>query len=217
MIRVMGMLTAFAISLSGVSQSGPNPQSGGKPALKPGTAYYEFEQTTARFLMNGNRAAAITGYQRVLALDPSFAPAWFNLGYIAELEKNWQEAKRDFSKYIELAPQTQDAGRARNELAVIERMSAKGFERDADYAASVQKARVFLKEGLYKEALAEAAHAQELDAARWEAYMIACIAMKKQGKETEAQQLRKLTLSRVPEAQRPTIEAAISAASTPKQ
>jgi hypothetical protein len=96
-------------------------------------------------------------------------------------------------------------------------MSAKGFERDADYAASVQKARVFLKEGLYKEAVAEAAHAQQLDAGRWEAYMIACLAMKRQGKETKAQQLKKLTLARVPEAQRPTIEAAISAAGTPKQ
>jgi tetratricopeptide (TPR) repeat protein len=177
----------------------------------------EFERTRAQFLIDGKRTAALAGLQHVLVLDPHFAPAWFDLGYINELDKNWTEARRCFNKYLEVAPSTPDATRAKNELAAIERMSDPLYRKNADYAAAIERARVFLKAKLYRETIAETSRAQLIDDSRWEAYFIACTAMSRQGKTGEAEKLRKLTLDHVPASQRAAVDSLLPVAPSSSQ
>jgi len=187
-IPTMGCLAQTSTSSAPKSET----SSSGSEALK------EFERTRAQFLMDGKRLAAVAGLQHVLVLDPHFAPAWFDLGYINELDNNWSEAKRCFNKYLEVSPSTPDAARAKNEIAAIERMSDPAYRKNADYAAAIERARVFLKAKLYRETIAETSRAQLIDDSRWEAYFIACTAMSRQGKAAEANRLRGLALDRVP-------------------
>jgi tetratricopeptide (TPR) repeat protein len=175
-------------------------------------AYQKFELTRAQFLIDGKRTAAVAGLRNVLALDPSFAPAWFDLAYLAELDRNWDEASRCFNKYLDLAPSSPDAARAKGELSSISRVADPVYRKSADYATAIQRARVFLQAKLYRETIAETSRAQLIDDSRWEAYFIACIAMSRQGKVAEANKLSGLVLARVPPSQRTAVEALLPSA-----
>jgi tetratricopeptide (TPR) repeat protein len=211
-IRLAASLLLVIATMGCLGQTSANSASRVETSSSSSEAIKEFERTRAQFLIDGKRPAAIAGLQHVLVLDPHFASAWFDLGYINEIDKNWSEAKHCFNKYLEVAPSTPDAARAKNEVAVIERISDPAYRKNADYATAIQRARVFLQAKLFRETIAETSRAQLIDDSRWEAYFIACIAMSRQGKVAEANALHGLALDRVPASQRTDIEALLPSA-----
>ncbi|WP_230470046.1 tetratricopeptide repeat protein [Lujinxingia vulgaris] len=58
---------------------------------------------------------ALDYYNEVRALDPSYAPAYFNQGFILATLGEDEEAARAFERYLELAPEGPYATRARNQ------------------------------------------------------------------------------------------------------
>ncbi|RAL24653.1 hypothetical protein DL240_00135 [Lujinxingia litoralis] len=61
-----------------------------------------------------NPEEALRIYQQVEALDPNYAPAYFNQGYIQQRLGQHAEAAAAFERYLELAPEGPYAVRARN-------------------------------------------------------------------------------------------------------
>ena len=125
-----------------------------------------FVLTTAHFIQDKNQQKAHAGYLQVTRIDPRFAAAWFNLGVLAEAQKNWTTAELYFRKYLALAPQGPDAPRAKNELALLPQYAAgqvtPAAATQADYDATILRARAFLQLGYYRESIAEAGRAQAL-------------------------------------------------------
>jgi tetratricopeptide (TPR) repeat protein len=138
----------------------------------------------------------------VAQLDPKYAPAWFNLGVLAEGNQKWFEAKRYFQKYLEVSPNGPESKRATQEIAILAPYVAGKVSpsqaKQSEYDASIQRARIFMASNLYREAISEAGHAQSLDDSRWEAYAIVALCMKKQNKLDEANNMEKLAEDRIP-------------------
>jgi Tfp pilus assembly protein PilF len=57
-----------------------------------------------QFLADNVVAKAKEIFGAALAIDPSCAQAHYNLGMLAEAEKDWSAANSHFSRYLELAP-----------------------------------------------------------------------------------------------------------------
>jgi tetratricopeptide (TPR) repeat protein len=146
-----------------------------------------------------DRQRARKDYRRVLQLDGRYAPAWFNLGVLAEADYDWTEAKADFKQYLTVAPEGAYSARATRELSVIADRSKQPVPTPAQqYHAAIQRARTLLAAKFYKESIAEAAAAQSLDDSRWEAYAIVSICMARQHKIHEALKFQNLALDRAP-------------------
>jgi tetratricopeptide (TPR) repeat protein len=152
-----------------------------------------------QFVKDLDRQRARKDYRRVLLLDARYAPAWFNLGVLAEADYDWTEAKADFERYIAVAPEGTYSARAARELSVIAERSKQPSPTPAQqYDAAIHRARTLLAAKFYKESIAEAATAQSLDDSRWEAYAIVSICMARQHKIHEAAKFQTLALDRAP-------------------
>lgn len=161
-----------------------------------------FISTSSTFLRDRDKHEAAAGYLEVVQLDPKYGPAWFNLGVLAEANQKWFEAKRYFEKYLEVSPHGPESKRATQEIAILTpyvagKVSPSQATR-AEYDASIQRSRIFMASNLYREAISEAGHAQSLNDSRWEAYAVAALCMKKQGKLDEANAMEKLAEDRIP-------------------
>lgn len=148
-----------------------------------------------------NRKAA-DGFSQVTQLDPRYAPAWFNLGVLAEQRQAWDQAQADFKQYLVVAQPGPDIARATHELQVLKPyvagLAGPVQEKQAEYDASIARARILLSKQLYKEAVSEAGHAQSLDNSRWEAYAVVSLVMYKQHKDDEGKKFADLALQRAP-------------------
>jgi tetratricopeptide (TPR) repeat protein len=169
-------------------------------SVTPGTrAHRLFVSTSLRFLKDLDRQRARKDYRRVVQIDGQYAPAWFNLGVLAEADYDWPEAKADFKKYLTVAPEGAYSTRAARELNVIAARSKQPVPTPAQqYDAAIHRARTLLAAKFYKESIAEAADAQSLDDSRWEAYAIVSICMARQHKIHEAVEFQNLALDRTP-------------------
>jgi tetratricopeptide (TPR) repeat protein len=162
-------------------------------------AHRLFVSTSLHFVKDLDRQQARKDYRRVLQLDGRFAPAWFNLGVLAEADYDWTEAKADFEQYLAVAPEGAYSTRAAKELSVIAERSKQPSPTPAQqYDAAVHRARTLLAAKFYKESIAEAATAQSLDDSRWEAYAIVSICMARQHQTHEAAKFLRLALDRAP-------------------
>jgi tetratricopeptide (TPR) repeat protein len=79
--------------------------------LKPdyAEAYNERGLVTGAMAKNGGNienylAGAIADYTASIQINPLFAPAYYNRGVAMQAGENWQNAKADFSKVVELKP-----------------------------------------------------------------------------------------------------------------
>ncbi|WP_164855887.1 tetratricopeptide repeat protein [Lujinxingia sediminis] len=68
-----------------------------------------------------NPDEALKYYNEVRALDPNYAPAYFNQGFILAKLGETEEAARAFERYLELAPEGPYATRARNQANRLRR------------------------------------------------------------------------------------------------
>lgn len=173
-----------------------------------------YYQTEATFILNHNVEKGQAGFLSVVQIDPRNAPAWFNLGVLAESSKSWLKAESYFQRYLQIAPNGPDAKRARAQLALLPKYVARKVMpeafNEAEYDAAVQRARIFLAAGHFREAIAEAGHAKSLDADRWEAYAVVSLCMAKQNKRKEAAQFEALAVEHSPESKRDQVRAALS-------
>jgi tetratricopeptide (TPR) repeat protein len=79
--------------------------------LKPdyAEAYNERGLATGAMAKNGGnienyQASAVADYTAAIQINPAFAPAYYNRGIAMQAGENWQNAKTDFSKVVELKP-----------------------------------------------------------------------------------------------------------------
>lgn len=159
-------------------------------------------QTEAQFRRDHDPTKAWNGFVAATKIDPNYAPAYFNLGVLAEVEKKWKDAQDYFNRYEKLAPKGPDAGRAREQAELLNRyisgeMTLEDVKRN-DYDAEIQRARTLLAAGFYREAIADAGQAQAMDSSRWEAYAVVSLCMLRQHKTSEAAEMRDQAMARVP-------------------
>jgi|ERR1022692_4140259 tetratricopeptide (TPR) repeat protein len=79
--------------------------------LKPdyAEAYNERGLAMGAMVKNGGNiesylASAITDYTTAIQIKPEFASAYYNRGVAMQAKENWQNAKVDFDKVVELKP-----------------------------------------------------------------------------------------------------------------
>ena len=117
-----------------------------------------FVSTSKAFLIDRDKRKAASGYLKVTQLDPKYAPAWFNLGVLAEGNQKWVEATGYFDKYLQVAPYGPEAKRAAEEMAILAPYAA-GRVSPAEairveYDASISRARILMAAKLYREGYA---------------------------------------------------------------
>ena len=171
-------------------------------------------QTEAAFILNRDRTMARHGFRNAIEIDPRYAPAWFNLGVLAEGDKEWTKAVGDFKQYLSLQPTGADANRARAQLQILSKY-VKGsltskFDRGMEYDAAIQRARVFLAHGYFRESIAEAGRAQSLDSSRWESYAVVSLCMAKQNKLQDAAKFEAMAVNHAPLDKRDQVRTALS-------
>lgn len=171
-------------------------------------------QTEAAFILNRDRAKARQGFLNATRIDARYAPGWFNLGVLAEGDKNWAKAAGYFRQYLSLQPTGADADRAKAQLQLVSRYLngsvTPEMARSMEYDAAIQRARTFLAHGYFRESIAEAGHAESLDVSRWEAYAVVSLCMAKQNKAQEAAKFEALAVNHAPADKRDRVRAALS-------
>jgi hypothetical protein len=65
-------------------------------------------------------AAAADEFHKAVTIDPAMASGWFNLAAVEVKLGRFEEAMAHYQRYLELAPQAEDAGRIRDELVKLE-------------------------------------------------------------------------------------------------
>jgi tetratricopeptide (TPR) repeat protein len=172
-----------------------------------------YHSVALAFLRDHDAAKATAGFRQVLQLNPKYSPAWFDLGVLAEQRDAWEEAQSDFKQFLVVAPPGPDVARAAHELEVLKPYLAgtagPAEEKQAEYDASIARARILLSKQLFKEAIAEAGHAQSLDDSRWEAYAVVSLAMYRQHKNDEGKKFADMALTRTPAEKRSAVAEAL--------
>jgi tetratricopeptide (TPR) repeat protein len=222
-VIVAGASTMMA-PLCSLSQNPQTTTSPNKPGAKPSssapavTAQGLYTETLAALLLDHDQEKAQKGFLRVVQIDPHFAAAWFNLGVISESEKNWVQAESYFRKYLVYAPNGPDAQRAKDQLTLLPKYASGEITpeaaKSAQYDALIQRARVFLAAGHFREAIAEAGRAQAMDSSRWEAYAVVSLCMARQNKTQEAEQFASLAVEHAPAEKRDQVRTALSSGGT---
>jgi len=158
-------------------------------------------------LKDHDPAGARAGYRQAVEVDESYGPAWFNLGVLAEADRDWREAGSDFNRYLAVAPQGRYTERAHRELAVVrQRLEHPSLPATQRYDDAIHRAKALLAARLYRESLAEAGLAESIDKSRWEAYAIAAVVMAKQHDASAAARFRQQALLRIASDQREHID-----------
>src|SRR5258708_2322124 len=117
-----------------------------------------FVSTSVQFVKDLDRQRARKDYRRVVRIDKDCAPAWFNLGVLAEADYDWTEAKADFKQYLTVAPEGAYSARAARELDVIAERATQPIPTPAQqYDAAIHRASTLLAAKIYRESIAEAA------------------------------------------------------------
>jgi tetratricopeptide (TPR) repeat protein len=171
-------------------------------------------QAEANFMSKHDSRTAAQEFHKATQLDPLYAPAWFNLGILAEGSNDWAAAQGFFNRYLTLRPTGPDARRARSQLIQLAQFSngivTAEVVRSMDYDGRIQRARAFLSSGYFRESIAEAGQAQALDPQRWEAYAVVSLAMAKQNKPQDAARFQVLAVNHAPQDKRAAVRAALT-------
>jgi tetratricopeptide (TPR) repeat protein len=207
------MVMPFAL---GIAQTPTHTTTASKTATKATARQAQklYLQTEADFILHHDSAKAQKGFARVAQVDPNYAPAWFNLGVLAEADKNWPKAEGYFKRYLALDPNGPDAKRATEQIQLLAKNATGAMTPEVinsiDYDAAIHRARVFLSAGYFREAITEAGNAQQMDNSRWEAYAVVSLCMAKQNKMPEAAKFAGLAVDHAPAEKRDEIRAALT-------
>jgi len=214
--------TAFVLMLPAivVAQSLPTATTPDPNALSPGEhARQVFVQTLAAFINSHDRAKAQQGFLDAAQIDPSYAPAWFNLGVLSENDKDWTKSKDYFTQYLRIASNGPDAARAKAQLDLLTAYANGAVDpaaaEHAEYDALIERARYFLAGNLFREAIAEAGRAQSSDSSRWEAYALVSLSMAGQHKTDIALKFQAMAVDRAPADKRDQVREALQKAIEP--
>ncbi len=182
------------------------------------TAQGVYTETLAALLLDHDQEKAEKGFLHAVQIDPHFGAAWFNLGVIAESEKNWKQAESYFRNYLAFVPNGPDARRANDQLILLPKYESGEITpeaaKDAQYDALIQRARIFLAAGHLRESIAEAGRAQTVDNSRWESYAVVSLCMTRQNKAQEAAQFAALAIEHAPNEKRNQVQSALSPRNT---
>jgi len=171
-----------------------------------------FDRTMAAFFREANAAGAIRGLRETLTHKPCLAPAWYNMARMEESLRHWPQASDAFRNYLACSPQGPFSAKARQQLIALAGLpDGQPLPPEALYAATLKQAQHFLVERHYRDALTQAAAAQQLLPQRYEAYAFAAGILRSQHQDTDAARLQAMALERVTPAQRPALEAAFAA------
>jgi tetratricopeptide (TPR) repeat protein len=177
-------------------------------------AVLEFRKTLATFLDDKDTKRAREGFLRAIVLDPTLSAPYFNLGIISESEEDWSGAAKWFATFLRLDPASNYAGRARGEItriATIRRLVATpGGLTKTHYDDAIQRARLFLRSRMPKEAVAEAGEAVKMDPSRWEAYAVASSAFSQGGQQGKAKDFLAMAIERAPVDKKPQLKKAMA-------
>lgn len=207
--------TFFAVH-GGAQTASPRHDSGSPAGEAPAAKAQRIcVETQSQFTRDHDQTKAWNGFVKATQIDPNYAPAWFDLGIMSEGQKKWKEARYYFYRYLSLAPKGPDAIRAHQQAELLSKYISGEMKPDdikrADYDAAIQRARVLLAAGFYREAIDDAGLAQKLDESRWESYAVVSLCMLRQHKLTEAAKMRDRAVERAPQDKREQIRAALSA------
>lgn len=84
---------------------------------------------------------ALDDVNHAIELDPEFPDAYVERGILMALKGDYDGARRDWSKVVEMAPNTFLAQQAKRNLAELERLSNKGAQPPAEKSAPPDKSK----------------------------------------------------------------------------
>lgn len=163
------------------------------------------EAALRQLTVDGDVPKAQRELETIAATDQAFAAPRFNLGVLFEQQKEWRTAMSWFGQYLALDSTSDYATRARSELLTLRRVdslwSVPGGPARVNYADAVARGRLFIRGGMYRQAVIAASEAITIDSTRWEAYSIAAAALAQQQSFAEAREFleRAQRTTRTPE------------------
>ena len=86
--------------------------------IKPKDPSVQTDRSISMFYSNDTTAAVVT-VRKVLADNPTFAPAWLNIGLYYDALAQTEQAILAYQKYIALDPQGQNVAYAKQRLGVL--------------------------------------------------------------------------------------------------
>src|SRR6476619_2017301 len=69
---------------------------------------YHYENALDNFIYHNKPAEAIRELKKVIRLNPGYAQAYYDLGYIYSLIENPESAKKYYQGYLKLSPYAKD-------------------------------------------------------------------------------------------------------------
>lgn len=188
----------------------------GAPALAPAA-----DATLERLRADGDVARAKTELLRELLADPKSQASLFNLGSIAERERDWPAAIDFYTRAAQLAPQTELGRSAEARLAAVRRIAALNASpagRD-QLRYEVTLARAAEARGSNQLAAAQAALEAALRIApeRWEAPAMLGAVLSEQGRLDDAAGYIRMARRNAPAAERERFHRALDALLNPSR
>ncbi len=151
---------------------------------------------------NRDLAKARAYLQDALALDPNYYPAMYNLGVAYMLDEDWSNAKKWLTAFTEYARSHPNAPRAREELAMVQRLEENDqnpeARRNRQYLSCVYRARILASYSHLIDAFGLIAKAMEIDGQRYEAYAVAGAVCAQASAVTQARALLDAAIERAP-------------------
>lgn len=126
-------------------------------------------------MQNGDLARARTALAALTKAHPRYAPALFDLGVVAEAQRDWAGAEAAFARVAASKRDAALAARARRELDKVRQLrerEAAGQGEAARYDETVGRGRAYLSAGFSREAGVTAVSAIGIDRTRWEAFAL---------------------------------------------
>lgn len=108
-----GLVVLAAMLVGGRASAGEPAEEGRRHFLR-GLAAIEMAKDDT------DLALAADEFREAVAIDPGMAGGWFNLGAVEVKLGRYEDAITHYQRYLEVAPQAEDAARVRDELVKIE-------------------------------------------------------------------------------------------------
>ena len=185
------------------------------PAAKkdPAVALAKVKLTALRFERDKDSAAAREGYNEALALDRDCALAYLHLGRLADSEERWEEALTNFNRFVQLDQTSDESIKTQLRIDDLKKLDEQdkvpGGREKRLYEAALTKARAAYQEGRHEEAAREAIAAVQIDANRYEGYVLQGSILARQEQFADAKPHLEKALSLAVDEQRLPIQAAL--------
>jgi uncharacterized protein YecT (DUF1311 family) len=132
------------------------------------------------FLQDRDVKRAEQALKKCVAEDPTFAPAFYDLGRLQETEEAWDDALRSFKECTKLEPGSKLGQNAEEHCRRIEEIQERSRTpegaRNLSYDKIIAAARDMIEARRFGEAIAACKQATEVDDSRYEAHSLASAA-----------------------------------------